>query len=728
MSAIDALALMPTADAETALARPLSFSVPLIDNDEFSKLKPKRRLEVQQTLRVLERMHAMRTEPHYAAAVKQLARSYTHLKGFGASSLHRKYAAYVAAGDWRSLVKGYAPPSKQPEAFADFVRGLIEQNRGEVLAALQQLREEIWPSGTEVPGYGTWQDFFRAQWPQLDVPQHFPRVWPTGWSERNLRRYGPTQAEIKLFDGGLAAAHGNLPKIVRDTHKLRPMERIVIDDFQLDVMCKFTGVPEQGLKPQIAYVGGLMAMCVGTRRHLAKLFGPMIDREVEQKDGTTKVVRTSIKQIDVQALLYTVFRNNGIPQDYDVLIVCETRTATISPALEMMLRSLFGGRIRVSRTSLIEHKTLTNGFVETGGTPWEKGWIESDFNYLWKRLKRLPGYKGSNERLNAPGDLAAKLKLAAKFLGQGKGELNLPPEIVAELPLPFMNESELETAFDFVIDLAERRTNHRFNGFDTITDFYWPNPALPAPEGIDPVEANSFRALAVLTKQQQALMVNKERKESTVERWERLIAQHPPAAVSDRSLALFLLTPNAAKWRNHAVSFSRNKVAYSYVDVDGVLPPDLADGTELLAYVDFNAPAAAVISREDGNVLGVLRMLGDSSRGVDITDEAAVKAARAKRAEIVNRVLSRVRARPLHQATNAQLAADAQRRDEIVAAYQGETAHLPEAEQIATAIGAKRAEAEQQSKVVRTEESDFEAILKGAAGKSAANFVPKQTL
>ncbi len=729
MSALeDALALTPAAGVETQLAQPLSFSVPLIDHDEFNGLKSKRRSEVNVTLRILERIHGLRNEPRFVQAVNTLAQSYRHLHGFSGSRLYAKYTTYVkSGGNWRSIVKGYKAPSHQPNDFQEFVRGLIEQNKGEVAAALEQLRDDIWPSGEAVPGYGTWQEFFRAKYPHLDVPAHFPRIWPQGWSERNLRRYGPTRAEIALFSGGMAAAHGSLPKLIRDTSKLRPMQWIAIDDFQLDVMCKFSGDPARGLKPQIAYVGGLMAKCVGTRKTLACLFGPMVEREEKQADGTVKKVRSYVKQLDVQALLYTLFRENGVPRDYDVTIICENKTATITPAQELMLKTLFGDRIRVHRTSLIEHKTLVNGFVETGGTPWEKGWIESDFNYRWNRLKKLPGYKGSNERLNAPGDHEAKLALSAKFLGQGKGQLNLPPEIITELPLPFLSVEELTTAFNLVNDRAERRVKHKMLGFDTVTEFRWPDPKLPAPAGIDTAGPNNFRALALLAPAQQALMIPDERKECILERWERLTAAHPRSAVSPAALSLFLLTPNKARWRSHAVTFTRAGVGYSYIDDEGQLPPALAEGTELLAYVDFNAPESAVICGLDGATLAVLRMLGGSPRGVDITDTAAVDAARARRAEVVNRVLARVRARPLHQAADAQLATDARTRDQLVAAYQAETAHLP----LADKIGAEAARQQEKAHVQRREERATESeqaavarlIAKHASAESTSDYV-----
>jgi len=565
-------------------------------------------------------------------------------------------------------------------------------------------------------------DFFARNYPTQPMPTAFPRIWPQGWSERNLRHYGPSRAERAVYGQGAAAAHAFLPTITRDTSKLRPMERIVIDDFQLDVMCKFNGDPERGLKPQIAYVAGLLAMDVGSRKKLGRALGPMIEREEKLPDGSIKVIRCNLTAQSVQGLLYEVFRTHGLPIDYDVTIICENATAAIKPELELMLSTIYEGRIRVQRTSLINHKTLANGFVESGGTPWEKGWIESEFNYLWNQLCDLPGYKGSNARLNAPGDHADKLKWVAKFFGQGEKRLNLPPEIIDELRLPFRSLAEVEGAFDFVIMRSELRTKHRFNGFETISDFRWTHPELPAPKGIDAHGPNDFRSLALLTHEQQKLMLPVDRKECARERWERLSAQFPRQALSPRALALFLLTPKKATYRKHCVGFTHEKQGYSYVDDEGVLPA-MEEGTELLAYVDLNAPACATITRMDGKALGVLRMLGNTARGVDITDPVAMAEARARRAVIVNRVLAGVRNRPLHQATDAALKADREHTEAVVAAYERETASMSVAEKIATSMGERAAAASQERQNDRTLQrarNDAESLLDAPADGATA--------
>jgi hypothetical protein len=153
-TALRAFALESPA-AESHLAAPVRFTVPLLDNDEFASLKAKRRSEVNLTLRVLERIHALRGERTFVAAVGTMAIGYRHMRGFSAASLLRNYYVFIRSGcDWRSLVKGYKAPSQQPKEFQDFVKGLIEQNPRSIAQALSVLRDELWPAGVSIPGYG----------------------------------------------------------------------------------------------------------------------------------------------------------------------------------------------------------------------------------------------------------------------------------------------------------------------------------------------------------------------------------------------------------------------------------------------------------------------------------------------------------------------------------------------------------------------------------------------
>lgn len=699
-AALDNLSIGRLESVEPVLPGGLLFAIPVADNEEIAERlqRPGEREELVFTLRLLERVHELSraSERNFIARLRDLAAAYRHRPNCSWQTLHRKWKAYVeSGGNWRVLLKNYRAADGQPPEFVEFLRGLIEQNARSVSAACRALREDIWAEGLPVPGYGTWREWFAAQWPMQDVPERFPRVWPEGWHPRNLSRYKSSKAARLLFQRGLAAAHGQLPTLRRDTSRLRPLEWIVIDDFELDVMCLFDGAHAPNRRPQLAYVSGLMAMCVGTRKKLAWGLRPQEEFVEQQKDGTFKKRRRNLVAYDVQSLLFQIFNTYGLP-DYTVTIVCENATASISPALELMLTTLFEGKIVVRRTSMIEHKTLANGFIERGGTPWEKGWIESEFNYLWNQFCTQSGYKGSNERLNAPGWFAEQKADALRLLNGGESKVPLPPELAAQLRTPFQSVEQLMDAFKFVVERSEQRTKHRMQGFDRVTEFCWPKRAeLAPPEGIDEHAPNPFSALALLPPQQQAMMVPVQRMEAPVERFERFSLQHPRTALRKETLQLFLLQPNRAKWRRHAVTFTRDGAGYSYVDDENLLA-GVPEGSEVLAYVDPADTSAALVTLADGRRIGTLRMLGNSSRGVDITDEEAVGEARARRAKIVNRVIAEVRSRPLHQLADARLAEDRAHNAAIVKSWSEHAPELTEADRLA--LKHSHVAAEQQKK------------------------------
>ena len=382
-----------------ALTGGLKFAVPLADLAEFGDLAEKRRNEVRVLLPILERVHAMVGERSLQAACEIVAGASKHLmRGLSAPSLRRKYEAFHGSagdefpvGNWRILVAGYKGPSKQPREFQQEVKRVSQLNNCSVGEAMQQLRER-WEKGESIEGYGTWLDHYQRLFPLRPLPKVWPRgFYPVGWSVRNLRRYGSNKGARVLFQRGLAAAKRHFPSVTRDPSQLRPLELIVIDDFELDCLCVFQGDDKH--KPQIGRVAGLMAMDVATRRKLHWGLGQRLEREEKQLDGTVKTVRTGIARIDVQLLLHGLFEKFGLP-DYPVTLLVENAAAAISPELELSITTLFQGRVRIERTGLIEHRNLSNGFIERGGKPWEKGMIEAAFAKLWNIL-------------GAPGKIAA---------------------------------------------------------------------------------------------------------------------------------------------------------------------------------------------------------------------------------------------------------------------------------------------------------------------------------
>jgi hypothetical protein len=696
------LAAAPAELAPLAPAAP--FTLPLADLAEFSALAERRRVEVQLALRLLARVDALRAQgATLTQAVATVAAAAKHQAvGCSAPTLLRKFYAYAAARDWRALVNHYKGPNTQPAEFIQEVKRVAELNQRSIAEALEQLRER-WAAGEVIPGYGTWIDLYLSRHPDRALPKVWPRgFFPDGWSPRNLQRYGPKKGARTLYQRGLAAAKKHFPSVTRDPSQLRPLELIAIDDFELDCYCVFAGDAEN--KPAVSRVAGLLAIDVGTRRKLHWGMGQRLEREERAPDGTVRTVRTGISRLDVQLFLQSLFSKFGLP-DYPITLLVENAAAAISPELALSISTLFDGRVRIERTGLIEHRTLTNGFTERGGKPWEKGWIESAFNSLWNKLGAMKGYKGSIARLNGPANMEAKLAMTKILLGHGERSLNLAPAEIAQLRLPFPNLAECERAFAWACELCDRRTQHRYLGFTVITEYLLEQDGEPQP----------FEALALMPEGTLHTALPVERMESSQERWDRLVCAVKFTALDPAVLAVFLLTPLRVAYRNSAITFVRNKKGHTYVDQTGAVLADIAEGTEFLGYLDPQNPEHLHITQLNGARTGTLTRLGGKTGLVDVRDKAACAAAGAVVATLVNREISALRER--HADEDVALAADKAHNAAIVAAHREASAGLSVAAKIAHASGDLAAKAYERQQRER-------AVPAQSAGKALADMLP----
>jgi hypothetical protein len=410
-----------------------------------------------------------------------------------------------------------------------------------------------------------------------------------------------------------------------------------------------------------------------------------MEREDRQPDGTVRTVRTGISRVDVQMLLHSLFSKYGLP-DYPITLLVENASAAISPELELCLTTLFEGRITIKRTGLINSKTVTNGFVERGGRPWEKGWIESTFNQLWNILGGMKGYKGSNQRMNAPASLDDALRYTKLLLGQGERALNLPTEQIQKLKLPFMSPAEAEAAFAWAIEVNETRDNHQYIGFPRVTEFLLNEADAPVP----------LEQLATLSPELQLAVRPVERMQTVIERWSAAIATVKIAPIPSAVLSLLLLTPKRVQYRNHAITFTIGGAGYTYLDRSGKVLAGRGEGEEFLAYFDANASDILQLCDLKGRYLGELERLGGLRGAVDIRDEAALKAAAELQAIVVNRTVAEVTER--HAGQRAQAEADRAHNAEVVREYKAATEGLTTAQRIGAAATENR---EEQARAVR---------------------------
>lgn len=621
---------------DAVMPRHVAAVVPFKDHEVFGKLAPEQKARVSLLLQLFAEMVS---SPEGLVACSDRLAALNPGAGLSGSNLRRLYYAFKHRG-WRALAKIYKGPEKLPADFVQEVRRLTDNNARSSRAVLTALKDR-WAAGEAIAGYGTWREYHATRWPARDVPERYPfGFFPEGWSESNLYTKRSIAAQRKMKTHGYAAAKRYLPHVVRDTAQLRPLELITIDDFELDFLVRaFNPVAKRW---EICRAAGLLAIDVATRRKLAVAIVPRFKlSRGEQASGEAdetgeeKKRRIAITRHDVQSLLHLVFSTHGRPADYGCTILCENAAAAITGDGELALELLLG--VQVARTGLIDNKTLGNGFVQGGGKPWQKGWIESLFNLIWNTAGALPGQKGSSYQLK-PADLAAKLLYSENLLKLD----GLPVEVAAELRLPFFTIAQALEALDLIFARIELRTDHKCQGFEQLFDYQLPDTAGLVPES----------ALDALAPEVVLLCTPMPRAESPVERWSRLRPLCRFEKIADYVLACLLLTPKRITLRNLRLTFTEGGAGYTYADADSPVMK-LDDGTELLGYFDPARPGQLYVTDLKGRYIGGVRRRG----AIDIRDHAAISAESGE----IERMIRSLVVNPLrerHAAEDAQLGAD----------------------------------------------------------------------
>jgi len=604
--------LPATTEAAPAILIPKHVApvIPLRDYDRWQRLSVAQKSRVA---RLLEIFAEMEVAPEgIVAASNRLAL----LNGMSGSQLRTLRSNFKHAG-WTALAKIYRGPEKLPEEFVAFVKAEMLRNKKGTRAVIQDLRD-AWAQGGRVPGYGDWREWYAVRYPERDIPERFPRVYPEGWSESNLYDKQPTRPQRAIARQGFAAAKRYLPHVVRDTARLRPLELITIDDFELDFLIRaFNPVRRQW---EISRCAGLLAIDVATRRKLAVALVPRFrltrrerdlaeahiaaHAEIEGEADAAEVRRTriGITRRDVQSLLHAVFSTFGRPAEYGCTILCENASAAITADFEDALEALLG--VQVARTGLLAEKTLRNGFVQGGGRPWEKGWIESLFRTAFNRAGALPGQKGSSYQ-EKPADAEAKVAYAMKLFE------SLPAAAVEKLQVPFLTIEEALEGLNAIFARIERRTDHKMIGFEERFLYRLPDGSAEVDE----------RSLALLPQDEVLRCKPIPYAESPVERWQRLMSATRLEQIPESLLACLLLVPKRCKLKDHRITFTLpGRGGFTFADSESPVMK-LEDGMELLGYLDPHRQHTLFVTDLKGRYLGMVRRRGAP---VDITNPEAI--------------------------------------------------------------------------------------------------------
>lgn len=355
----------------------------------------------------------------------------------------RSYLVFVPA--WR--------PGKQKiprDLVADFLRRCTNKGMEYASVAIEALQRE-WHDGKEIPGLGTWRDWwsrYRAEEPLPPQPPEFPV------HERTLYRYLPNKAAKAWGNRGAAEAKKNLPHPERDYAALRPAELLVFDDVRLDLLC----VDDQTGKPTEA------------RCYIA------MDASCRLIPALTLRPANALVSYDVDALVVEALRVTGIGRDYATNLLFERGTLTMSRDAKHVIEQVSEGRIKVHYTSMNGGRSWNGAHPDAGTGNWmAKGVIESFMRKLHLLLMDAPGQRGSEFR-RQPANLG--------WTGQGNntkpGTLAHEAAILATIDLTFERRLRLNLGLMWLSQVnallreAMKRHNedhgHSYPDFGKITE------------------------------------------------------------------------------------------------------------------------------------------------------------------------------------------------------------------------------------------------------------------
>lgn len=512
-------------------------------------------------------------------ALQEASLRYGGEKGRSFQTLRRLYYGFMEHGDWMQLIPKHLREKTRaaplPESFVEFWRGACESNQRKCAPARRKLIAR-WRVGDVIPGYGTWREYWAARGLMFGADAVCPPELPEGWSKGNLYRYVSDAVQLTLARRGISAAITQLAPIIGTRVGLRPLEWVVLDDWESDFLVAVPGV-ERPCK-----LRGIICKDVATDMWLRFTLRPAALREDGKEDG--------IKRDDVKLVLCSLLQKFGYPTDYVMHIVLERGAATLNEGDKLALEELSGGMIKVHLTSMVSGRVLMGGFADKPvGNPRGKSWIESGFNLLHNEAGDIAGQKGRRYDL-APAELDARKKHASALLRAGK-EISLRTRSL--LRIPFRSLDEAYEEWSRILMAVNCSDDHNCEGFETITKWRF----------FDGDAWQDWDRLLEFPPETRERIQVSQRTERRIERWGRLI----------KGVALSRI-PNEVAWRfmdAHASVLVQNyRITLRHAGTDYVFfasdSPLLVEGAKYLAYFDSRDPGCVYLTNGKGAFRGAL--------------------------------------------------------------------------------------------------------------------------
>jgi len=396
------------------------------------------------------KQHATR---HNGEEVRALNGDSSRLK-LSTKTLYRIYCRWVRNPQAWGLVRQWSGGrvSVPPELVSEIRRRATKEGIPTASVAINSILKD-WTAGVELPGVGTWREWWQANHAAQPVPDRAPKF---PWHPNTLYRYLPKKESALRAAGnlGISAALDYLVSVERDSSLLKPGEVYVLDDVRLDIVC------HDVLTGKLTEVRAYIMMDWGTRRIV----------------GYTMRAGNSLIEADVRALIARGLHTGGVrPHGETTHIFLERGTVALGEDAENLLLMLTDNRVKIHRTGMISGTRWQGaGTDKPVGNFRGKAVIEVFMRKLHIMLGDLPGQRGNRyenqprsldfdgQKANRrPGSLSQYSEALAMLQRDSHGRLRLE--------LPFLWETELEEELAKAIKEYNAERDHTMQGFGTVT-------------------------------------------------------------------------------------------------------------------------------------------------------------------------------------------------------------------------------------------------------------------
>ncbi|MBT64685.1 MAG: hypothetical protein CML13_15920 [Puniceicoccaceae bacterium] len=388
-----------------------------------------------------------------------------------------KTGTIYAPGDWKLFIPNYNNGADDSalnnKPFVAHIRSLFaDTTRPD--ASGNAVRERLldqWFAGEHIPGYGTLHQFCaRAGRP---VPEGYlargrPENIPGGWSAKNIHRMLPDTATRTFLQRGEHATHSHWgDQLLRDRSNLMPMQLLTFDDVDFDI--KVVQPMGPGRQDQVVRPKAIFALDVSNGMIIDFFILGSIRRTYDGQEGGKAGTSRAFNHADMRWFLAKIIEEQGIPQDWQMSILLEKAAASMSSADKHIFEQELG--IRFDTTGHVRQRLTNSGFVEHGGMPWQKGWIEAYFRGFHTRTNHLPmtigrRYDLTDGRIGGANKMGSQEHYLVGLLKKAH-EQNIPLE---KLKLPALTMDEFSSFVAYYVNVLNWRTNHNLQGFAEISE------------------------------------------------------------------------------------------------------------------------------------------------------------------------------------------------------------------------------------------------------------------